>query len=364
MSNYKKQQDAARNLRTAEITKDLPEFCREYLKGRLKIMSNTKLSYALQLRAFLTYLIEKGVVKGKCDIREITLDEVCALRKSDIVDFVEYLKIKNGEAHQKKLREMREKGIPITLKDKEPPKECSDTTINHYLATLGAFYKSVCSDYQYPNPMAGLERMKATQNSVIYLTDEERDRYLDTAFNVEPLKNGKLSDKKIRDSIRNVAIIKLFLSTGVRISELVGLDVNDLNFEQHSMKVDRKGGDKQNEVFFSDDAEAALREYLDVRSEYRPDKDEPALFLSNKSGTRITVRGVEAMIEKQTRGTDVNGKKITPHKLRSSFAMHRLENNGRDLKDVQDALHHAHLSSTEHYLAETNKSIQKHNRNL
>lgn len=343
MSDYKKKQNEKLSIKADQIIKSLPPFCRDYFIGRSRIIAdNTKISYANQLKLFFEYLINNNRYFGNKGMKEITLEDISILTMSDIEEFLDSL-----------TRPGKNRG------------KLSDASIEHYTATLSSFFRFMCSHrYLEYNPISALERKKKKNRGIVYLNDEERDRYLETVSTVNPGKSGNTSSKKTRDSIRNIAIVKLFLSTGIRISELVGLDLNDINWSEHSITVERKGGDLDPDVFFSDEAESALKAYIEIRDEYLPKKDETALFLSSKGGNRMSVRGIEYMIKKQTAQSDVSGKHITPHKLRSSFAMHRLNNNGHDVMDVKEALHHKRIQSTMSYVEATNRITKKNNRNL
>ena len=343
MSDYKEKQNAKISIKADRIIAELPSFCRLFFVGRSrKLSDNTKISYANQLLVFFRYLISNNSYFATKGIRNITVEDMSELTVFDIEEFLADLK-----------------------KPSNPNGQLSDASVEHYIATLSSFYRYMCSHKMLQdNPMIAVEHVKMKDKEVIYLDDNERARYLDTVSTVDPGKSGHVSAKKTRDSVRNIAIIKLFLSTGIRISELVGLDLGDINWTDHSITVVRKGGETDSNVFFSDEAELALKDYLAVRDEYSHTEEETALFLSSRGGGRMSVRGIEDMVKKQTEKAKLGGKKITPHKLRSSFAVHRLNNNGRDIMDVKDALHHKSIQSTLHYLAATDREIMQSNRNL
>ena len=149
--------------------------------------------------------------------------------------------------------------------------------------------------------------------------------------------------------MRDTAIIILFLGTGIRISELVGLNNVDLNFKDNSFLVTRKGGNKSI-LFFDDDVAAALIRYLDYKSECGlPNGDEDALFLSSQK-TRITVRAVENLVQKYAKIVSPL-KKISPHKLRSTYGTQLYKATG-DIYIVADVLGHKDVNTTrKHYAA-------------
>ena len=157
--------------------------------------------------------------------------------------------------------------------------------------------------------------------------------------------------------VRDTAIITLFLGTGIRISELVGLDNDSFDFEDNSFLVTRKGGN-QAILFFSDEVKYALKEYLTEKSnDPKVPKDEPAFFLSMQY-KRINVRSVEILVKKYSKLASPL-KKITPHKLRSTYGT-RLYNETKDIYIVADVLGHRDVNTTKkHYAAISEENRRK-----
>ena len=156
---------------------------------------------------------------------------------------------------------------------------------------------------------------------------------------------------------RDRAILELMYATGVRVAELTTLNLPDVDFRNQLVRVTGKRR-KQRIVPFGDPAGAAIRSYLDVRDKFLfnapvSKRDEEALFL-NYQGTRITTRSVGRMVEKYIR-ICAGMHNISPHALRHSFATHLLDS-GADLRDIQELLGHARLSTTQVY---THVSMEK-----
>ena len=144
-------------------------------------------------------------------------------------------------------------------------------------------------------------------------------------------------------------MITLLLGTGIRVSECVGLDLNDVDFKNNGIKVVRKGGNEMI-VYFGEEVESALRDYLEVREGITPIAGhENALFLSTQR-KRIGIKAVENLVKKyasQITGT----KKITPHKLRSTYGTALYQETG-DIYLVADVLGHKDVNTTKkHYAA-------------
>jgi integrase/recombinase XerC len=149
---------------------------------------------------------------------------------------------------------------------------------------------------------------------------------------------------------RDRAMLELMYATGVRVAELTTLNLADVDFRNQLVRVTGKRR-KQRIVPFGDPASAAIRSYLDVRDKFLfnapiSKRDEEAVFL-NYQGTRITTRSVGRMVEKYIR-ICAGMHNISPHALRHSFATHLLDS-GADLRDIQELLGHARLSTTQVY---------------
>jgi integrase/recombinase XerC len=156
---------------------------------------------------------------------------------------------------------------------------------------------------------------------------------------------------------RDRAMLELMYATGVRVSELTKLDVSDVDLGNKLIRVTGKRR-KERIVPFGDPAREALRSYLGVREDFLSkaqisERDDKALFL-NYQGTRITTRSVGRMVEKYIR-ICAGMHNISPHALRHSFATHLLDS-GADLRDIQELLGHARLSTTQIY---THVSMEK-----
>ena len=171
----------------------------------------------------------------------------------------------------------------------------------------------------------------------------------------------KLTKKELeyhkKTKIRDVALLTLLLGTGIRVSECVGLDLNDVNFDVCGIKIRRKGG-YEAVVYFGEEVETALLDYLEQREHIIPmDGHENALFLSLQN-RRMTVRAVENLVKKYaSRVTTL--KKITPHKLRSTYGTTLYHESG-DIYLVADVLGHKDVNTTrKHYAAQEDERRRK-----
>ena len=220
-------------------------------------------------------------------------------------------------------------------------KNLSNRSIGRKLSSLRSFFRFLTREgYLKSNPITSLSSPKREQHLPEFLTEEEVKRLIEAAF-------GK-DEKDIR-GLRDRAILETFYSTGIRISELVGLNIEDLDFISGIAKV-RGKGKKERIVPIGEIALGAIRRYLENRK-----KESPALFL-NKSNNRISTRGVRNIVEKYIHRVGIKHG-ISAHTLRHSFATHLL-NRGADLRSVQELLGHANLSTTQIYTHLTTERLK------
>ena len=198
------------------------------------------------------------------------------------------------------------------------------------------------------NPVLQVDLPKLHDKAIVRLDPEEVVELLDTIESGDGLTKKQLESHN-QLKIRDLAILTLLLGTGIRISECVGLDINDVDFNKSQIKVVRKGG-YEAYVYFGDEVAEALNDYLIERKAKNPaEGHENALFLSNRN-SRITVRMVEIMVKKYA-SIVTPMKKITPHKMRSTYGTNLYQETG-DIYLVADVLGHSDVNTTKkHYAA-------------
>ena len=195
-----------------------------------------------------------------------------------------------------------------------------------------------------------MDKPKVHEKAIIRLDVDEVAMLLDY---VESCGNQLTGQKKVyyeKTRTRDLAILTLLLGTGIRVSECVGLDIQDVDFKNDGITVTRKGGN-QMVVYFGDEVRNALENYLETeRAAATPlPSHENALFLSTQR-KRIGVQAVENMVKKYARQVTPN-KKITPHKLRSTYGTNLYKETG-DIYLVADVLGHKDVNTTrKHYAA-------------
>ena len=232
----------------------------------------TRLNYGYDLRLFFEYISEKLNKK----ITDITLEDLDNIKARDIERFLSYISYyeKDGKTFVNKERGKARK-----------------------LSALRSFFKFLFnSDLISSNVITKISTPKIHQKEIIRLEVDEVVKLLNQAENPTNLTKREQGYNKITKE-RDLAIMSVFLGTGIRISELVGLNVDDIDFNNNSFKITRKGG---NEVvlYFSDEVKDAMISWLKIRDEIKTlDDDEKALFLSLQR-KRITPRAVENLVKK------------------------------------------------------------------
>ena len=217
------------------------------------------------------------------------------------------------------------------------------------LSTIRSFYKYFCKKEKLKNnPPSLVDLPTIREKAIIRLEPNEVAILLDVVQSGDGL-TEKQKKYHVRTQKRDLAILTLFLGTGIRISELVGIDMDDINFSANEFSIIRKGGN-QDILVFGNEARAALLDYMLERERIIAEEGhEEALFLSLQR-KRITVRAVENLVEKYA-AIAVPLKKISPHKLRSTYGTTLYRETG-DIYLVADVLGHKDVNTTrKHYAA-------------
>lgn len=313
-----------------ELMKELPDFCREFFIGiEASTSSRTRIAYAYDLGVFFHYLHEQNAELAKIKITDFPLSLLEQITPMDIEEYLQYLKYytHNGREYTNDERGQMRK-----------------------LASLRSFY-----NYFYrkelieKNPPSLVKMPKRHEQAITRLDVDEIVLLLDEAESGEKLtEKQKVYHNKTRK--RDLAILTLLLGTGIRVSECVGLDLNDIDPKNNGIKIHRKGG-AEVIVYFGDEVADALDDYLDERMLVTPkDGNTNALFLSMQN-RRISVRSVENLVKKYARLV-TTVKNITPHKLRSTYGTNLYHETG-DIYLVADVLGHKDVNTTKrHYAAQ------------
>ncbi len=338
-NNYHAQAGLDRTRRLRELLGELPDVCSDYFMAIEQITSPlTRLSYAYDLKLFFQYLSQELPKFGGKPIRDFTADDLKRVTKQDIARYARYLTlyVKNEalDGGRMNSREMTNHEYGIKRK----------------YASLRAFYKYLFSEGLVDGNTAALVPLpKLHERAIIRLDVDEVARILDIAESGRALPKTYQKYHNVTKK-RDVAMLSLFLGTGIRISECVGLNIDDVDFEQNAFVVTRKGG-KDVILYLSDEVAGALKAYLAERRQIEAlPGHENAFFLSIQR-RRITQRAVENMVKKYASIAAPLKKKISPHKLRSTFGTNLYRETG-DIYLVADVLGHSDVNTTrKHYAA-------------
>ncbi|MBU4376330.1 MAG: tyrosine recombinase XerC [Candidatus Omnitrophica bacterium] len=222
-------------------------------------------------------------------------------------------------------------------------KNYSKRTVARKLASLRSFFKFLYREgYIKANPSSGIATPKLDKKLPIFLGPDEVSRLIESP------------NEKDAAGLRDRAIMETLYSTGIRVSELVGMSLDNVDFIGGVVKVFGKGK-KERLAPIGDKALRAIRNYLDKRGVARLN-DKKAVFL-NKGGSRLTDRSIRRVLEKYIKRVSLR-EGVSPHTLRHSFATHLL-NRGADLRSVQELLGHMNLSTTQIYTHVTTERLKE-----
>ena len=313
----------------ADYRTDAPQVIKDFLRFQKKGKNHSDKTineYFLDLRTFFRFikmdkaLIEPDTAFDDIDIMDVDLNFIKKIKKTDINNYIDYLrsdrKVKEGT--------------------KKETQGLAATSTQRKIACLKSFFAfyTDTADLLDKDPTIGVIIPKGRKKLPAYLQEEECYKLLRSI--------DGLNEK------RDYCIILFFLTAGLRVSEIVSIDVQDLQMEKDNyfLKVRGKGG-KERQVYLSEACIVAAKEYLEIReTEYKPaEGEENALFLSRKH-TRISVDAVQQMVKKSMKLAGL--REYSPHKLRHTAATLMLQN-GVDVRTLQEVLGHQSLSTTQIY---------------
>lgn len=318
----------------AELLEQLPSFCEEYFVGiEARTSCQTRLKYAYDLRIFFDYLCKKKF--KTLTPADLTMEELQKVTHYDIEYFLSYL------SHY------RFKGKSLS---------CDERAKARKLSAVRALFKYFFNNGTLDrDDSAKVRTPKLHDKEIIRLDSNEVSKLIDVAETGSGLSKHAVGYHH-KTRIRDTAILTLFLGTGIRISELVGLNNDSFDFKENSFVVTRKGGNRSI-LYFSNEVKYALQEYIAEKSnDPKVPADEDAFFLSMQY-KRINVRSVELLVKKYSRIVSPL-KKITPHKLRSTYGT-RLYNSTGDIYIVADVLGHRDVNTTKKHYAAINEENRK-----
>ena len=328
---YHEQTYIDNTLRLRDILNTMPPFAKDYFRAIEPTTSaKTRISYAYDIRVFFRFLVDQNPIYKNYTMDMFTLHDLECIEPIDIEEYQEYLKVYKNDEKQ------------ITNQERG---------LSRKMSALRSFYS-----YYYKhqaitkNPTLLVDMPKLHEKAIVRLDVDEVAMLLDHVEQCGAQLTGQRKVYYEKNKSRDLAILTLLLGTGIRVSECVGLDIQDVDLKNNGIKVTRKGGNEM-VVYFGEEVKQALLTYLEGdRAATTPLPEyENALFLSTQK-KRIGVQAVENMVKKYAREVTPN-KKITPHKLRSTYGTSLYKETG-DIYLVADVLGHKDVNTTKkHYAA-------------
>ena len=330
--NYSQQRALQLTQATREVLMQLPGVCYDFIRSIEPVTQPlTRYAYACDMRMFLEFLEKE--IPGFSDkkIRELSPADLGRVTARDISIYLEYLSLyynSNDEA--------------VTNGDSGRMRK---------LASLRTFYGYLFKNQLITTDVSRLVDMpKRHEKPILRMEIDEVARMLDMVETGEAFGDGNQKKYNENTRKRDLAILTLFLGTGIRVSELVGIDIDDVDFDVNGFTVTRKGGN-QAILYFPDEVADVLKDYVEERKKIEAlAGHENALFLSLQR-RRMSVRAVEIMVKKYATLAAPLKKRLSPHKLRSTFGTNLYHETG-DIYLVADVLGHSDVNTTrKHYAA-------------
>lgn len=331
IQTYRQSTTNQNTIKLRELLKTMPSFCRDYFRGiEPTTTAKTRIGYGYDIRTFFRFLLTQNPMFQEAQMTDIRLQDLEQLQPVDIEEYLEYLKYYKYEDQ-------------VFTND--------ERGIKRKFASLRSFFLYYQKrDLIKNNPTVVVDMPKLHEREIIRLDPEEVSELLDL---VERGGDNLSGMKKVyyeKNKLRNIAIFTLFLGTGIRVSECVGLDIEDVDFRNNRIRIIRKGG-KEEYVYFGAEVAEALKNYITEERVHVKAKEghEHALFYSIQK-RRISVQGVENLVNEYT-SQITTFKHITPHKLRSTYGTALYQQTG-DIYLVAEVLGHNDVNTTrKHYAA-------------
>lgn len=335
-SNYFNQRDEENILKLRELRLELPAFCGQFFMGiENQTMPLTRLGYGRDLKIFFDFLVTNTQEFYGKKVADLTLDDLNKVTSTHLEMFMDYLTV----------YKVGKKTYRNGLKGK-------GRKLSSVRALLKYFFKKEKIDN---NVGTKVDTPKYRDSEIIRLEVDEVVKLLNMSEDgsgLTTMQKGFHNHTKERD----YALLSLFLGTGIRISECVGLNVEDIDFDNNAFTITRKGGGRVI-LYFGDEVKEALQKWISVRNTINGlSKDEHALFISLQN-KRMNVRTVEKLVKKYA-SVVTPLKHITPHKLRSTYGTN-LYRETNDIYVVASVLGHKDVNTTRKHYAAMSEDIRR-----
>lgn len=330
--SYHEQVDIANTRKLRELMQDLPGFVFSFFRGiEPTTSSRTRIAYAYDLHVFFDFLTTRHPYFTGKTKESIVVQDLDQVKPIDLEQYMEYLRYYQSDNGNRPERVNQERGIMRKMSSLK-------TFYNYF------FRKEAITT----NAPALIALPKLHEKEIIRLDIDEVALLLD-----EVESGDKLTDQQQKfhekTKWRDLALMTLLLGTGIRVSECIGLNLNDIDYKNSGIHIHRKGG-KEVIIYFGDEVEEALRVYEEERRHIIPAEGHEDAFFLSLQRKRMSARSVENLVKKYAR-TVTTLKNITPHKLRSTYGTNLYRETG-DIYLVADVLGHSDVNTTrKHYAA-------------
>ncbi len=333
-----------------KILTKLPDYVFDYIEVAYDGESvNTQIGYSIDIKTFLEYLI-KFKFKGDISTEDITTDMLNEVTLRDLNGFKAYL------------REYESEYISPTGRVIKRVRTNNEYGINRKLSGVrGLFLYLYKNDYIDHNVTDKLDFKKLHQKMKRPLSTNDVMNLINVIYSGEDYFEGRSRASYLNRKQRDIALFTAYLGTGCRVSELVNLNITDVDFETSSFIITRKGGDRQ-EIFMPIQVENELLKYVDERLSDKDTKDTDPLFIS-RNNKRILPQTVEKNLKNYCRAAGITDpEKMHPHALRRTFACNLIAD-GVDIKMVAELMGHKNIEVTHRYYtqyaAERRKQVMR-----
>lgn len=330
-----------------ELLEELPVYMEDFAlhyQSR-ENSSGTIMNYLTDIRLFFKYLV--AVDDALSSIKQVTLEYLDKLTLTDLQKFI--VTIDSYQYDDGNFVFDRD------LNDDSKIRSNDADAKSRKVAAIRSLYKFFHSTNQIQNnPSLSLSSIHKNKKEIVRMEKNESNKMLRMMENQETF--GEYQQKYTEKTYyRDLAIVTLLLGTGIRVSEMVAIDTDSINWEKKCIKVTRKGG-KDSDVYFDDVTKERLLDYLELERPEPKEMDLHAFFLSQQK-TRISVRSVERIVKKYAQPAAPD-KKITPHRLRASYGTNLYEATS-DPMLVADALGHSGLGVVQRYVDSARKNRER-----
>lgn len=351
--SYIEQLNAERTAKIRTMLRSLPASCTDFINSIAMTTSVlTRMAYTIDLQTFCGYASKEIPYFSEKKPENWTDEDLAHFTARDLNGYADYLTLYYKDSE-----------ISETIEQQKVLRnhECG---VMRKLSSLRSYFEYLFKSERISGNIAALVSLpKLHEKPILHLVNSEVERLLNIAEDGSELTE---TQQKFHNHTRkrDYAILMLFLGTGIRVSECVGIDLTDLDFYNNAVLVTRKGGN-QVILYYPQEVADALKAYLAERKEIKPvDKaDENALFLSLQK-KRISQRAVQLMVKKYCSVAVPLKKRMSPHKLRSTYAT-RLYHETEDIYLVADALGHSDVNTTRrHYAAMSDQRRREAAKNI